>query len=65
MCTQDYGALTEAMRDAERIEATHRCILILRETKSRPGKTEMEGMVPMDICNIQLKKRTPAQRKNE
>ena len=63
MCTQDYGSLTEAMRDTERIEAAHRRIRTPKALKIKPTRGESEGGGdPMDIGNIQLKKLTPAER---
>ena len=63
MCTQDYASLTEAMRDAERIEAAHRRIRSPKTimTKTLRGGGE-GGAEPMDIGNIQLKKLKPAER---
>ena len=63
MCTQDYASLTEAMRDAERIEAAHRRIRVPKMIKHKASRGEGGGGPdPMDIGNIQLKKLTPAER---
>ena len=63
MCTQDYASLTEAMRDAERIEAAHRRLRAPKLIKTKAPRGGGEGGIePMDIGNIQLKKLTLAER---
>ena len=63
MCTQDYASLTEAMRDAERMEAAHRRMRAPKTIKTKTAVGGSEGRAdPMDIGNIQLKKLTPAER---
>ena len=65
MCTQDYASLTEAMRDAERIEAAHLRVRGPKMIKIKTKRGGSEGGLDlMDIGNIQLKKRTLAEREN-
>ena len=60
MCTKDYENLTDAMRDAERIEAAHRRLKNIAPARKSPMINE--GRAPMDIGNLELKKLTPAER---
>ena len=63
LCTRDYSDLTEAMRDAERIEAAHRRFPTKRAPLAHRKQTLAEqGPTPMDIDNIKLRKLTPAER---
>ena len=63
MCTQDSASPTEAMRDAERVEAAHRRIRAPKTIKTKTVVGRSEGRAdPMDIGNIQLKKPMPAER---
>lgn len=60
LCTKEYTNLTDAMKDAERVEAAHRRL----KTKIQKGpvqepKNEPE---PMELGNVQLKKLTLAER---
>lgn len=66
MCTNEYAELSEAMADAERIEAAHRRInkKSLRTSmtsRSSYGSSD-SGVTPMELGNIKLKKLTPAER---
>ena len=62
MCIEDYENLTEAMRDAERIEEAHRRICAPKTIKTKTPRGGGEGgSDPIDIGNIQLKKLTPAE----
>ena len=60
MCTKDYDNLTDAMRDAERIEAAHRRLKNHVSAKRQPVGDS--GRAPMEIGNVELKKLTPAER---
>ena len=60
LCTKEYTTLTDAMKDAERVEAAHRRL----RTKAPRNLTEVaqNEPEPMELGNIQLKKLTPAER---
>ena len=60
LCTREYTKLSDAMRDAERVEAAHKRIPRTRPTTT-PTRTD-SGPTPMDIGNVVLKKLTPAER---
>ena len=69
MCTTEYHELSEAMADAERIEAAHRRIGAknsrsnMSNRHGRPsGISSGSGAAPMELGNVQLKKLTPAER---
>lgn len=64
LCTNEYERLTDAMRDAERVEAAHN-----RMPKSGNSNNKKQGdhqraqqPVPMDIGNVQVKKLTAEER---
>ena len=63
LCTREYTRLSDAMRDAERVESAHRRL----GKPSKPGDKPRQPKpssdpVPMEIGNVQLKKLTPAER---
>lgn len=63
LCTRDYTELSEAMRDAERIEAAHRRFPTRRVPNAQRKLSQQEqGPTPMEIDNIKLRKLTPAER---
>ena len=64
LCTKDYEALNDAMRDAERVESAHRRLGAPppRSHGKESGNGTPTGTTPMDIGNIQLKKLTPAEK---
>lgn len=64
LCTKDYKELSEAMRDAERVEAAHRRVgtRIGTQTYEPRNNTNDSRPVPMEIGNIQLRKLSPAER---
>ena len=58
MCTNDYEEISEAMCDAERIEAAHR-----RVSKKSTGQgARSTYRVPMEIGNVNFKSLTPAEK---
>ena len=66
MCTKDYEELSEAMADAERIEAAHR---IVNKKPPRANasnrntyRSSDSGVTPMELGSIKLKKLNPAER---
>ena len=59
MCTEDYENLTDAMRDAERVEEAHRRFKDITPVRKNPVANERR--TPMDIGNLELKKLTPAE----
>lgn len=66
LCTREYENLTDAMRDAERVESAHRR---LTPRAGRPATTLVnsgngrnDGPTPMDIGTLQIKKLTPVER---
>ena len=61
MCTKDYDNLTDDMRDAERIEATHRRLKTHVPAKRQPVGDS--GRAPMEIGNLELKKLTQQREK--
>ena len=63
LCTKDYTELSEAMRDAERIEAAHRRFPTKRTqaTHRKPVQHDQDP-TPMEIDHIKLRKLTPAER---
>ena len=67
LCTRDYNNLTDAMRDAERVESAHRRLGPKSNGRSpipqrNQGNGKHDGPTPMDIGNVQIKKLTPAER---
>ena len=67
LCTKDYKELTEAMRDAERVEAAHRRAGGNTQPKSngkKPETTQKPQGDPMEIGNIQLRKLTQEERED-
>lgn len=67
LCTRDYENLTDAMRDAERVESAHKRLGPRGTGKPpfvprNPGSGKLDGPTPMDIGNLQIKKLTPAER---
>ena len=61
LCTRDYTELSEAMKDAERVESAHRR-LNKTSSSARVNFSNQTGPVPMEIGNITLKKLTAAER---
>ena len=59
LCTREYTKLSDAMRDAERVEAAHKRI---KPRPTTPPIRKDTGPTPMDIGNVTLKKLTPAER---
>ena len=62
LCTNDYEKLSDAMRDAERIEAAHRRGGMNQKTIKTGSKTESSKPTPMEIGNIQLQKLSKEER---
>ena len=64
LCTREYENLSDAMRDAERVESAHKRLgKPPRPTNPHSGRPPRnDDVVPMDIGNVQLKKLTPAER---
>lgn len=67
LCTKDYKELTEAMRDAERVEAAHRRSGNVGTSKnsnsgSNKNTSASQQPTPMEIGNIELKKLTKEER---
>ena len=67
--TKDYGELSEAMADAERIEEEHRRIRTrnLRTSMSnRPSRSSVvtsgSGVAPMDLDSIEVERLSPAEK---
>ena len=68
LCTTDYARLSDAMRDAERIESAHRRVQSSGKTNTRgnnqggsSGNTA-SNPAPMELGNVQLKKLTAEER---
>ena len=69
MCTKDYGELSEAMADAERIEEAHRRIgtrNLRTNISSRPSRSPNtpsgSGVAPMELGNARVKRLSPAEK---
>lgn len=64
LCTKDYKELTEAMRDAERIEAAHRRSGTSNQTKGPNNNKQAahQQPTPMEIGNVQLQKLSKEER---
>jgi hypothetical protein len=62
LCTKEYSTLNDAMRDAERVESAHKRLGKNPRQESRNPRNTQEP-TPMDIGAIELKKLTPAERK--
>ena len=62
LCTKEYYHLNDAMRDAERVESAHKRLGNTPRQELRPPRKSQEP-TPMDIGAIELKKLTPAERK--
>ena len=62
MCTEDYENLTDAMRDADRVEAAHRRFKNITPVRKTPVANERRAL--MDIGNLELKKLTSAGKEN-
>ena len=63
LCTNDYDKLSDAMKDAERVEAAHkRSGNNPMRTKSNNNSDVSNKPVPMEIGNIQLQKLTKEER---
>lgn len=60
LCTKEYRTLSDAMRDAERVESAHR--RLGKPPKPSKDVNDSPTPTPMDIGNIELKKLTPAER---
>ena len=67
LCTNDYDDITEVMRDAERVEATHRRSgnnvprsSYTPNSNTTPDTTQQP--VPMEIGNVEIKKLTKEER---
>ena len=65
LCTREYSSLTDLMRDAEPVESTFRRIgkvPVRNITGDKLRAPRTNGLVPMDIGNVTLKKLSPAER---
>lgn len=62
LCTRNYTDVSDAMRDAERVEAAHKRLNTKPAVPNRQHKPKADGPVPMDLGNIKLGKLTPAER---
>ena len=65
ICTTEYTRLSDAMRDAERIESAHKRVASSSKSPSKgksPGNSGNSNPVPLEIGNIQIKKLTPEER---
>ena len=64
LCTREYENLGDAMKDAERVESAHKRLGKATKPVNPPsGKPPRnDGVVPMEIGNIQLQKLNPAER---
>ena len=65
LCTKEYSALSDLMRDAERVESAYSRSDSFRRTPTRTSggtnrtqkmSTSVQGPVPMEIGNVQVKK---------
>lgn len=64
LCTNEYKSLTEAMKDAERVESAFRRGGQVRSGRQVSGPGSFQGPVPMDIGNVKLKKLTKEEREH-
>ena len=65
LCTKEYSALTELMRDAERVEAAFRRsgrTTIRNVSGDRPRPSRPIELVPMELGSLKLKKLSSAER---
>ena len=65
LCTVEYSRLSDAMRDAERIESAHKRVPSSNKGNNKGNNNGSNGNtnpVPMEIGNIQIKKLTPEER---
>lgn len=67
LCTKDYDELSEAMRDAERVEAAHRRVGMRTAPVMDGPRNRMHNNqkpVPMELGNTQLRKLSPQERED-
>ena len=64
LCTREYQRISDAMRDAKRVESAHKRLGAppRKPGTQNPKPPQADTPVPMDIGNITLKKLTPAER---
>ena len=62
LCTKEYTKLSDAMRDAERVESAHKRVANPSKGNKNNPSSGTTNPVPMELGNVQLQKLTPEER---